>query len=216
MFVLELHRLIARNRLRRHPASAMSVTSVNDPARSPNPEPPPEEVTGVFPVLPPGEEVVLRVQFIYEPRPKPVRRKVEQVGAQVLLVSDRVLQQFVMFGLKHEAGLQDYLDERSADVIFRRRRQRLKEKSVEQVRNLERDCLVGRVRTVVDGGIDTGRRTTKGYRIIRIQRGERGPIYFATVNDRDRRLVGFYTSDWFRRPKRRKRLAHRRQHSTRS
>ncbi|HVM90640.1 MAG TPA: hypothetical protein VMU11_01960 [Verrucomicrobiae bacterium] len=146
--------------------------------------------------------------------PRAIRSRTPKPKPEELLVSDRVAHQFVVHYLKHRYGLQDYLDERTTAVISGRRRQRLKEKPSEQVRHLEHECLLTRMRTIVAGGIDTGRRTRKkSHRIIRIQRGYRGPIYYATVCDADNRLIGFYTSEWFRRPDHRKRQAHRRRHS---
>jgi hypothetical protein len=161
-----------------------------------------------------------KIDELIRAAPKPakprVRVKKPKAKAEELSISRRVVQQFVAFWFDHKAGLEDYLDERVAGVIYGRRRQRLKEKAPAQVRELEFAALLGRIRTTVAAGIDTGRRTAKGYRIIRIQRGPRGAIFFATVYDRDRRLVGFYTHEYFMRPKRRKRLASRRRHSTRS
>lgn len=180
------------------------------------PEPPPEPVTEVRAVPTPEvrdsriDELIAKAPL---PPPSRSRVKKSKPKREIMAISRPVAKQFIVAWFGHKAGLDAFLDERVRDVQFGRRRQRLKEKTHEQMRQLEFDSLLGRIRTVVADGTNTGRRTRKGYRIIRIQRGNKGAIFFATLNERDNRLIGFYTHAYFTRSKRVVRLANRRRHS---
>jgi hypothetical protein len=180
-FLLELRRLIEKNRERRLLASAM--TSTIQPACSPELQPEPEEVTGVHEIVR-RQEASLDKLIADTPRQRKSKRE--------WTVSDEAAGQFARCLLGSKVDLDSFLNRRAEKVMRDRMHQRQKYKPYHLVYDLERQALLCQVRTVVESMMPTSRHTSDGYQIRRLVTNDDQPILEAAICPRERKIVRIY------------------------